>query len=215
MTLPPGETPNFSALYEATEPFLSASTLLPVSTATTYGYPNLPNPYVNTVLENANEQLAFTYDAGSRTLKYSGIMTAAVEAALLSMRPGFLDATTIGEIYAQSQLEARVPIGGYNITGPGTLQINAASLNLGNGQGIVSQGLNVYSALAPYTARGADIDISVSGDLTMLSSTIESEYGGAINITSGGTVDLGSALVRPPAVNILWASSACGGATSA
>ena len=47
----------------------------------------------------------------------------------------------------------------------------------------------------------------------MLSSTIESEYGGDINITSGGTIDVGSTLVpsfsnqRPLGIVSLWAGN--------
>ena len=73
--------------------------------------------------------------------------------------------------------------------------MNAASLSLGYEGGIISQGIVGDAALAPVTPRGADIDISVSGDLNMVASSIESQYGGNIDITAGGTVDVGSPLL--------------------
>jgi hypothetical protein len=157
--------------------------------------------------------LNFAYDAASGTLKYPGVMSAAVEQALLAMKTPFLNAATIENIYAESQQDATHPLPGYAITGPGTLQMKAGSMDLGNSGGIVSQGLNGQPALIPYTTRGANIDISVSGDLTMLSSTIDSEYGGDINVTCGGTITLGSALVPaysddyPVGIVSLWAGN--------
>jgi hypothetical protein len=172
------------------------------------GAPTIPNPYYNPAL--ANVQGLFTYDAASRTLLFAGVMSSSVENALLQMTTPFLSAATIQQIYTQSHEEASHPVQGYQIAGPGTFQINAASIDLGNGGGIVSLGIDGYPALVPYTARGADIDISTSGNLTMLSSTIESEYGGKINITAGGQVDVGSALVpsfsnqHPLGIDSLW-----------
>jgi hypothetical protein len=80
----------------------------------------------------------------------------------------------------------------YGVSGPGTFRISAASLTLGNEGGIISEGFGSSAQLAHVTPRGADIDISVSGDISMVASSIESEYGGDINITSGGSIDVGS-----------------------
>jgi filamentous hemagglutinin family protein len=191
LNLPSGETPNFNALDQVADLDINAITLQP--TQNTVGIPTIPNPNLNPTLENQQNQ--FSYDASTGSLKYQGFMSLAVEQALLSMKTPFLNAATIEQVYAQSQLEAPQPLPGYTIAGPGTLQINAASMDLGNGGGVVSQGIDGHTALAPYTASGANIDISVSGNLSMLASTIESEYGGDINITCGGTIDVGSALV--------------------
>jgi len=207
LTLPSGEAPNFSALDLVAEPLLNGVTLLPVETAVN-GVPTIPNPYYNPTL--ANVQGLFTYDPATRTLLFAGVMPSSVESALLQMTTPFLRASTIGQIYAQSHEEASHPVEGYQIAGPGTFQINAAAIDLGNGGGIVSLGIDGYPSLVPYTARGADIDISSSGNLTMLSSTIESEYGGKINITTGGEIDIGSALVpsfsnqHPLGIDSLW-----------
>jgi filamentous hemagglutinin family protein len=184
VNLPSGETPNFNALDQVSEPSITTPAGL-----------SLPNPNLIPALNGAQSQ--FLYDPSTGSLKYSGIMPLSVEQALLSMTPSFLDAATIKSIYAQSQLEATVPLLGFTVAGPGTLRINAASMDLGNSEGVVSQGISGYPALAPYTARGADIDITLGGNLTMLASTIESSYGGNINIACGGKVDVGSLLVPP------------------
>jgi filamentous hemagglutinin family protein len=182
LTLPPGEKPNFAALDQVAElNILGPNGVL------------LNNPNLNPIL--LNQQAAFTYDAKSGTLKYSGAMTLAVEQALLAMKTPFLDPLTIETIYTQSQLEPPVPDPGYIIAGPGAFHVSAASVDLGNGGGIVSQGIENHIGLLPYTAHGAEIDLAVAGDLSMLSSTIESEYGGDINVRAGGTIDIGSAVV--------------------
>jgi filamentous hemagglutinin family protein len=207
LTLPPGETPNFNALDAVEDPYLNAITLVP--TLSSYGVPTIPNPNYNPIFNN----ISFAYDAASRSLLYEGIMSQSLEAALLQMTTPFLNAAAIQQVYTQSQQEATRLLGSYSVAGPGTFQVNAASIDLGNGGGLVSVGIDGYAALAPYTARGADLDISVSGNLSMLSSTIESEYGGAINLSSGGAIDVGSALVpsfsnsRPLGIVSLWAGN--------
>ncbi|HXR07241.1 MAG TPA: hypothetical protein VN765_07910, partial [Candidatus Acidoferrum sp.] len=180
LTLPSGVTPNFNALDQVAALQISGQNGV-----------LLGNPNLNQTL--ANQELSFTYDPSSGSLRYQGIMTHAVEQALLAMTTPFLPATIIKQVYTQSQLESINADQGYNIAGPGTFRISAGSIDLGNGGGVVSEGSG--SELAPYTARGADIDISVRGNLSMLSSTIESEYGGDINITCGGEIDVGSTVV--------------------
>ncbi|MGA2557038.1 MAG: hypothetical protein ABSG04_12275, partial [Verrucomicrobiota bacterium] len=197
LTLPSGETPNFAALDQVAEPSIPGPALT-----------TLPNPNLNPTLYD--QQLRFSYDPASGGLKYAGKMSLAVEQALESIH--FLDNSTLETIYAQSQLEAGSSIPGYNVSGPGTFRINAASMDLGNGGGVASLGIADNPALAPYTARGADLDISVSGNLSMLASTIQSQYGGDINITCGGTIDVGSVLVpstaaRTPGIISLWSGN--------
>jgi filamentous hemagglutinin family protein len=183
VTLPFGEKPDFTALDQIAEPTIPGPGDIPV-----------PNPNLNYNLYN--QQNLFTYDPKTGSLKYEGVMSLQVEQALLAMTTPFLDAATIKTIYTQSQVEfAALP--GYTVAGPGTFRVNAASIDLGNGAGLVSLGISGHPALAPYTARGADIDISTSGNLSMVASTIASEYGGAINITCGGAIDVGSLLVPP------------------
>ena len=191
LTLPSGETPDFNALDQFTDTYLNAFTLLPAEN--TFGIVAIPNP--NLIPALANLETRFDYLPATGSLLFKGVLSLAAEQALLHMRTPFLDASSIKQLYAQSLPEANNPLGGYLISGPGNLEMSAASMDLGNSVGIISEGFNIEPVLAPYTPRGADIDISVAGDLTMLSSAIDSEYGGDINITAGGAIDLGSSLV--------------------
>ena len=89
---------------------------------------------------------------------------------------------------------------GFGIGGPGELNVTAGSLALGNSLGIISYGLESdakngredYQGLAPVTASGAAVNVSVDGDLSMLTSTIASLGGGSVNVTAG-SMELGSA----------------------
>ena len=142
------------------------------------------------------QESLFHYYPKTGTLWYFGVMSPAVEQALLAMTVPFVDATTIEAIYDESQNElSSMP--GYQVAGPGTFRVSAASIDLGNGGGLISLGINSHQTLAPYTARGAALDVSTSGNLSMVASTITSDYGGAINITCGGAIDVGSLQVKP------------------
>lgn len=187
VTLANGEMPNFDALERVSEPYILDA-----------NSNSIPNPNLIPALENQQNQ--FSYDPSSGSLLYQGTMSVAVESALFTMTTPFLDATTVEQIYIQSQSESATTIPGYSVAGPGTFQINAASIDLGNSGGLVSLGIENYPALAPYASRGADIDISVSGTINMIDSAIESAYGGNINVTCGGTINVGSVLV-PSASN--------------
>lgn len=108
-------------------------------------------------------------------------------------------------LYTESQGDPQfngnvAPPIGYAIGGPGQFDINAGSISLGNSVGIISYGDDgsiggkiFYKNLASITPEGATVNVTVSGDLNMLSSTIASLDGGDVNITStGGSIDLGS-----------------------
>jgi filamentous hemagglutinin family protein len=171
-----GQVPNLNALAQV----VSSTTLLPNGEI-------VPNPNYDANLGAI--QSNFHYDAATGTLVFVGQMTVAQENALLAI--GFLDKTDLDYIQQQSQNEAGTGQT-IEITGPGTLRISAASLSLGNEGGIISGGFGTYPELASATPRGADIDISVTGNLSMVASSIESQYGGNINITAGGSIDVGS-----------------------
>jgi filamentous hemagglutinin family protein len=89
---------------------------------------------------------------------------------------------------------------GYRIGGPGQFDINAGSIELGNTYGILScgaidpsGGYYRYGNLASITPSGASVNVTVSGDLSMLTSTIATLAGGDVNVIStGGSMDLGS-----------------------
>jgi filamentous hemagglutinin family protein len=175
--LQPGQTPNFAALDQVSEPVLPGP-----------GGILIQNPNLNGTLENI--QANFTYDRATGTLLFLGVLTALQEKALLAIH--FLDQTDLDYIQQQGKSEYFGAPLTYTISGPGTLKMDAASISLGNGGGIISQGFGNSPVLASVTPRGADLDISVGGDINMVASSIQSEYGGAINIACGGAIDVGS-----------------------
>ena len=101
---------------------------------------------------------------------------------------------------------------GFQIGGPGQFNINAASLDLGSSSGIISWGIGSafnpvnYSSLAPWTPSGAAVNVDVTGDITLLSSTIASIFGGDVTVKSGGAVNLsqGNFALIPAGANICY-----------
>ncbi|HWD91544.1 MAG TPA: filamentous hemagglutinin N-terminal domain-containing protein [Verrucomicrobiae bacterium] len=81
---------------------------------------------------------------------------------------------------------------GLKIDGPGQFNIHAGSIDLGNTEGILSEGIGRSYNLIPLTPAGADIHITTDGNLEMLSSAIGSLYGGSISLNIGGSIDLGA-----------------------
>jgi filamentous hemagglutinin family protein len=159
--------------------------------------------YVQGGAELANR---FIYDPATRRLGFAGRMTQQERDALLNIQipdpsdplqqrlipATFVDPTMIAQLYAMSQDVPIGPLPGYSIAGPGALNISAATLDLGLSQGIRSLGIANNAELYPYTKRGADINITLRGDLEMFSSSIISEYGGKIQIQSDGAINVGS-----------------------
>src|SRR5581483_7953528 len=177
--LQPGDAPNFAVLNQVSLPFFT----LPDGT-------EVANPKFNAAA--AAFQYSFNYDPSSHTLVLQGPMSVAQAAALAQI--GFLNSVDLASVQQASQNETAANEV-FQVAGPGTLAIRAGSITLGNEGGIVSQGIAgipVNSQLAPITPRGADIDISTSGDLNMIASSVESMYGGNLNIQSGGAVEVGS-----------------------
>jgi filamentous hemagglutinin family protein len=96
---------------------------------------------------------------------------------------------------------------GLRVGGPGEFDVHAGSISLGNSYGILSEGVvdvqspfspegsgnGRYNNLAPVTDVGAALNVTVDGDLEMLTSTIASMGGGNLTVTStGGSMNLGS-----------------------
>jgi filamentous hemagglutinin family protein len=114
---------------------------------------------------------------------------------LVTQTVSFVPASVIEDLYNRSQ---QVPNPnqktGYYIAGPGQFNINAGSMDLGASDGIQSSGPNgpgYLTALTP-PGSGASVNVDVAGNLGMFTSRIVSEYGGAVTVNSGGTIDLGS-----------------------
>jgi filamentous hemagglutinin family protein len=95
------------------------------------------------------------------------------------------------QIASQNSINPNNAPSGFKIGGPGKFDVTGASLDLGSAFGIISQGPAVNPSLAKLPGNGADISISVDGDLSMLTSQISSLYGGGINIFSGGSINVG------------------------
>jgi filamentous hemagglutinin family protein len=115
----------------------------------------------------------------------------------------WVNAGVLSTLIAASANTSSTINGGLRIGGPGQFDIHAGSISLGNSFGILScgvldyaagGGLDRYANLAKLTPVGADVNVTVDGNLEMLTSTIASLGGGNVNIKStGGEIDLGTA----------------------
>jgi hypothetical protein len=81
---------------------------------------------------------------------------------------------------------------GYLLGGGGQFNIIARNIDLGTTLGIQSVGPLNAPALAKYFLRGADINVNVTGNLDMFSTTISSLNGGDVTVNAGGNVNIGS-----------------------
>jgi filamentous hemagglutinin family protein len=98
---------------------------------------------------------------------------------------------------------------GFQIGGPGKFDITASSIDLGSSSGIISWGIGSgnnpvnYASLASVTPAGAGAAVKVttlSGDLSLLTSTIASIDGGNVAVNSAGAINLslGDFALIPP-----------------
>jgi len=154
-----------------------------------------------------------SYNAATGTLTFIGQMTAAQLSYLLNptevvlnllgqpelnsagnpvTKPLTLDATqqaAIQSLYTASQ-NATLGDQGLALAGPGQFNITASSMDLG-----ISGGISVLapnSALAAISPYGANLDISVAGNLDMTATKIANDgLLGNIVLTSGGALDIG------------------------
>ena len=112
----------------------------------------------------------------------------------------WVSASALQTLYTESQ-GAPSPYAaqlGYLLGGPGQFDVTAGSISLGNSEGILSCGIydqpefGHYTNLVSITPEGATINVTVSGDLNTLGSTIASLDGGNVNVIStAGSMDLG------------------------
>jgi filamentous hemagglutinin family protein len=98
---------------------------------------------------------------------------------------------------------------GFQIGGPGKFDVAASSIDLGSSSGIISWGIGSannpvdYASLAGVTPAGAGAAVNVttlSGDLSLLTSTIASIDGGNVEVNSAGAIklSLGDFSLIPP-----------------
>jgi hypothetical protein len=96
------------------------------------------------------------------------------------------------QLYAASQ---DVPLNsdtGYRLGGGGAFDVRAHNLDLGATSGIVSQGPRGNAALAKLFTEGADLNVTLGGNLEMFSTKIASLNGGDITVVAEGSVNVGS-----------------------
>jgi filamentous hemagglutinin family protein len=156
----------------------------------------------------------FSYNAANKTLTFRGRMTGDELRFLLNTPVQELDpsgapillpngeprtrlvptlpAEIVERLYAESQDVPLNPDTGYRIGGPGRFEITARSLDLGATAGIVSQGPRANAALAQLATRGADVSVTLAGDLDMFSTKIASLNGGSLTLNVGGNLNAGS-----------------------
>jgi len=154
-----------------------------------------------------------SYNAATGALTYIGQMTAAALSYLLNptevvlnslglpetnpdgtpvTKPLTLDSTQQAALQALFTASQNATLGdqGLALAGPGQFNISAQSMDLG-----VSGGVSVLapdSALAAISPYGANLNITLQGDLEMTASKIANEsLLGNIDLTSGGSLDVG------------------------
>ncbi|MFO1511711.1 MAG: filamentous hemagglutinin N-terminal domain-containing protein [Verrucomicrobiota bacterium] len=157
----------------------------------------------------------FFYDTVTKTLSFKGSLTQDQLNALKGLRvrtfdqygfpvvdasgepvtapATFVSAAKLDELYANGLNLLLSPDTGYRLGGGGQFNITARNLDLGATIGIVSQGPRGNLALAKYFTRGADINVSLSGNLDMFFTKIASVNGGNITVLADhGYVTVGS-----------------------
>jgi filamentous hemagglutinin family protein len=158
------------------------------------------------------------YDPTTMTLTLQGILTASDYNAVTSLQVevfdqngapvvtynpdgstspvtktvSILDPATAAALLNGSQNVPQTPNTGYVLGGGGAFDISARNLDLGATLGIQSVGPENNPALANILTRGAGINLNLSGNLNMFSTTISSLNGGNISVNAGGDVNVGS-----------------------
>ncbi len=169
---------------------------------------------------NDNPNPGFVYDPATLRFGFAGFMPSSVrsslQGALQILRYGldglpivangrfvtdqvsFVPQTVIEGLYQQSQAVPRTPLLGLNLGGAGHFNIQADSINLGSSDGIQSWGIGGrYRGLSGIVDLGAAVNVTVRGDLDMVTSRIASFFGGDVTVVSTeGAMDLGAQGLR-------------------
>lgn len=160
-----------------------------------FTYQNITGVNINTVLNTLQNLTVQKVDASGNLLWLDAEDTIPATEVI-----SVINSATAAAMLAQYNALGAVPggSGGYFIGGGGTLEINARNMDLGTSAGIQSKGIGLYSVngtypLAKYFTTGADIDIHLTGNLDMYSTSIASLNGGDISVYAGGDINAGSA----------------------
>ncbi|MDB6066571.1 MAG: Filamentous hemagglutinin family outer membrane protein [Pedosphaera sp.] len=189
------------------------------STATSVSISGTPNASIFDPLTTQMPQLgaSLTYNPVTHQLTIQGILTAAQlnyllhpmvaqldaggspildshgNPVLVAAAPYSTDTAALNQLY---QLSQNIPppqaYAGIQVGGPGTLAISAKNMDLGVTQGIRTVGALNNPNLAGISLHGADISIQLAGNLDMTSSQIASFNGGNIDVTAGGSINVGA-----------------------
>ncbi len=103
-----------------------------------------------------------------------------------------LDTATATALYNATQDIPFNPGTGYFVGGGGEFDFTARNMDLGATLGIQSIGPVNNTAVANYFNHGANINVNLTGNLDMFSTTISSQNGGTVNVRAGGNVNVGS-----------------------
>jgi filamentous hemagglutinin family protein len=185
-----------------------------VTDPTAPDFSQFANAYPELTATIANLPGKFFYDPATHTLTFQGRMTTTELQALESLQVQQVGAdgkplfdvngnpllTTVSvlnpalaqALFTQSQTVPLNPNTGYLVQGPGTLDIMARNLDLGATTGIQSIGPAQNHALAQLGLSGAAINVNLSGNLDMFSTTISSIAGGDVTVNAGGSINVGS-----------------------
>lgn len=183
-----------------------------VETSPDFSLFDLVYPPLTGALAGLQSQLS--YDPASKTVTFQGRMSGDQLTTLLRLPVRKFDANGLplfapngepltedvsvlpadvaNQLYAQSQDIPLNPDTGYRIGGGGRFEFSARHLDLGATAGIISYGPRANPALAKDFLRGADLSVSLAGDLTMFSTAIASLNGGDIVVLAQGSATLGS-----------------------
>lgn len=138
------------------------------------------------------EQLQFLRAAPVRVFDSAGIPVLLPNGEPLTRPVELIPAAALERLYAESQDIPLNPDTGYRIGGGGRLEILARNLDLGATAGIVSHGPRANAALATAFDQGADVLVSLTGNLDMFSTRIATLAGGSITLAVDGHVNAGS-----------------------
>ena len=141
----------------------------------------------------SQDQLNALKDLRVRTFDQNGTPIVDANGEPVTAPAVFVSASKLDELYADGLDLLLSPDTGYRLGGGGSFNFAARNMDLGATIGIVSQGPRANTALASYFTRGADINVTLSGNLDMFFTKIASLNGGNIAVLADhGHVTAGS-----------------------
>ena len=158
-------------------------------------YENIPSVSLNTVLNLLQNLTIQVYVNGQPQWQNPPFDTIPVTTKVSVLNAVTAQALLAG--YAAQGVAPKNDASGYIIGGGGTFEIMAHNLDLGTTAGIQSLGAGFYKLnglypLAETSDTGAIIQVNLTGDLDMFSTSIASLNGGSIYLNADGSINVGS-----------------------